>query len=160
MSTADSRALDAALSAYAAGLEAEMELLRQLAKLSAAQRAASGTADPDSLARFSDERTRLLNAIVTLEHELKPLRQQLAAGAPRAAHLPGFRDVAARHREAARLVTEIIAADQQTLAALREAEAARRFAAQTIEAGETTLAAYRRVVAPTPSTASIFDERG
>ncbi|HEY8535254.1 MAG TPA: hypothetical protein VIL25_02360, partial [Vicinamibacterales bacterium] len=66
MSTADSRALDAALSAYAAGLEAEMELLRQLAKLSAAQRAASGTADPDSLARFSDERTRLLNAIVTL----------------------------------------------------------------------------------------------
>ncbi len=160
MTTADSGALDAAISAYAAGLEAEMELLRQLAQLAATQRSTSGTADPPSLARFSDERTRLLNAIVTVEHELKPLRQQLAAAAPRAARLPAFRAVIARHREAARLVNEIIAADQHTLAALREAEAARRFAAQAIEAGETTLAAYRRVVAPPPSTAAIFDERG
>jgi hypothetical protein len=152
--------LAAVIGAYAAGLDAEMELLRQLASLSAAQRSISGTAEPDALARFSDERTRLLNAVVTLEHELKPLRHELAASAGRAARLPGFQAVVARHREAARLVNEIIAADQQTLAALRDAEAARRFAAQAIEAGETTLAAYRRVVAPPPSTAAIFDERG
>jgi hypothetical protein len=46
------------------------------------------------------------------------------------------------------------------MAALRDAEAARRFAAQAIDAGETTLAAYRRVVAPPPASAAIVDERG
>src|SRR5690606_24625884 len=85
--------LAAAISAYAAGLDAEMELLRQLAQLSSAQRSASGTAEPDALARFSDDRTRLLNAVVTLEHELKPLRQELAASADHAARLPGFQAV-------------------------------------------------------------------
>ena len=48
----------------------------------------------------------------------------------------------------------------QTMAALKEAEAARRFAAQTIDAGESTLAAYRRVIAPPPTSAAIVDERG
>jgi hypothetical protein len=43
---------------------------------------------------------------------------------------------------------------------LREAEIARRFAAQAIEAGENTLAAYRRVVAPPLASASLLNKRG
>ena len=153
-------AIERAVAAYAAGLDAEIELLQHLAALSAEQQGSSCATDLDALARYSDERHRLLAAIVTLEHELKPLRQQLAGSPKIAASIPGFHPVVARHRVAGRLVAGIIAADQQTLAALRDAEAARRFAAQAIEAGETTLAAYRRVVAPPPTSAAIVDERG
>jgi hypothetical protein len=46
------------------------------------------------------------------------------------------------------------------LAALRDAEQARRFAAQAVERGESTLAAYRRVVAPRQEGARIVNRRG
>lgn len=144
------------VAAYSAGLDAEIELLHQLAALSNT----STATDVASLDRFSEERTRLLSALVTLEHQIKPLRQQLTAARELAARLPGFERVVARHQEAGGLVSSIIAADHRTLGALRDAEAARRFAAQAIEAGETTLAAYRRVVAPPPPSAAILDDRG
>ena len=46
------------------------------------------------------------------------------------------------------------------MAALREAEVARREATQAIEAGETTLNAYRRVINPSLSVPSLVDRRG
>ena len=61
---------------------------------------------------------------------------------------------------AAALVSRIISADQETMAALREAEVARREATQAIEAGETTLNAYRRVINPSLSVPSLVDRRG
>ena len=46
------------------------------------------------------------------------------------------------------------------MAALRDAEAARRLASQALEAGEHTLAAYRRVVSPDFTVPSLVDKRG
>lgn len=45
----------------------------------------------------------------------------------------------------------ILGADEQTVRALRDANLARRAAAQVLEQGEATLAAYRRVVTPSSS---------
>jgi hypothetical protein len=46
------------------------------------------------------------------------------------------------------------------LQALRNAEHARRLAAQTLEQGESTLAAYRRVVTPALESATLVNRRG
>jgi hypothetical protein len=149
-----------ALTTYAAGLDAEMALLRQLEQVAARLREATASGDIDRLNHCTDERATLMRSLVSLEHELQPVRARLAMHHDAAALLSGFHAVAARHREAASLIAAILSADKQSLDSLREAEQARRFAAQAIEAGETTLAAYRRVVAPRPTSAAIVDERG
>jgi len=153
-------ALAQAIAAYAAGLDAELDLLGHLEALSARQREATSSGEVEALNRCSDERLQLTAALVALEQDLKPLRAQLADHSREAARLAGFPALVARHQEAARRVGAIVSTDQRTMAALRDAEAARRFAAQAIDAGETTLAAYRRVVAPPPASAAIVDERG
>ena len=148
------------IAAYEAGLDAELGLLRQLDALSVQQRDATAADDVEQLTRASDARDRLLTALVTVESDLQPLRQQLVRMRAEAARLPGFDILVAKHRDASQLTSRILTVDQGTVAALRAAETARRFAAQAIEAGETTLAAYRRVVAPPPASAAIVDERG
>lgn len=153
-------ALAHALAAYAAGLEAEIALLTQLDALSVTQHAASAETDIRALHALTDDRDRLLGHLVQVEHDLKPVRTTIATERARAARLPQFAAVARRHHEAAELVSRIIAADEQTLAGLHEAETARRFIAQAIEAGGQTLAAYRKVVTPTVSSAALIDRRG
>jgi len=157
---ASSDVLAQAITAYAAGLDAQLDLLGHLESLSTRQRDATSSGDLDALNRCSDERVQLTAALVALEQDLRPLRAQLADHSRQAARLPGFSALVARHQEAARRVAGIVSSDERTMAALREAEAARRFAAQTIDAGETTLAAYRRVLAPPPASAAIVDKRG
>jgi hypothetical protein len=158
--TSSLEVLAQAITAYAAGLDAELDLLGHLESLSARQRDATASGDVEALNACSDERLRLTSALVALEQDLKPLRGQLADHGRQAAQLPGFSALVVRHQEAARRVAGIVSSDERTMAALRDAEAARRFAAQTIDAGEATLAAYRRVVAPPPASAAIVDERG
>ena len=74
--------------------------------------------------------------------------------------MPGFAAVVECHRAAGALVSRIMASDEETAKALRDAEAARRFAAQTLDLGETTLSAYRRVVAPAPPGPAVVNQRG
>ena len=50
--------------------------------------------------------------------------------------------------------------DRDSVEALKEAEQARRVAAQSIEQGESTLAAYRRVVSPGLTPATLVNRRG
>ena len=50
--------------------------------------------------------------------------------------------------------------DQESLEALKEAERARRFVARALEQGESTLAAYRRVVSPTLTGATLVNRKG
>ena len=66
----------------------------------------------------------------------------------------------ALHREAATLVGSILTADQASLSALADAELARRTAVASLERGETTLAAYRRVLAPPVASATLLNRRG
>lgn len=148
------------LHAYAAGLETEMGLLRQIKRQAAAQREASTSGNYDELEATTDERDRLMAALVQVEAGISPIRQAIAGALAEAAALEEFAAVAERHRAAADLVAEILSCDEAARHALLEAEQARRFAAQTLEAGEQTLAAYRRVIAPSWHSPALVNKRG
>lgn len=152
--------LDTHLAAYATGLEAELAILRQIEGLSASQQQASGAQDIDRLHQVIDERDRLVAALVQIESQIKASRQILADHRTAASRLPGFTTVAALHRTAGAIVAGIVTTDRHTLGVLRDADAARRAASQAIEAGEHTLAAYRRVLSPSITGPSLVDRHG
>jgi hypothetical protein len=152
--------LRAIVTQYRAGLEAEMALLHQLEALAARQREASQSGQTSELPGLVDARERVMANLVAIEHELKPLRTSLAEHRAAIEALPGYDHLTEQHREAAALVESILSTDQQSMDALREAEEARRFAARAVEQGESTLAAYRRVVAPPLTGATLVNKRG
>ncbi len=145
---------------YRAGLDAEMHLLRQLAHVSERQQAVTCDGDFAAFNREADERDRLMQSLVTIEAGLRDIRQQLADHREQVARVRGFDEVVALHREAARLVNGILSTDKQSLSSLADAELARRSAVAGIERGETTLAAYRRVLAPHVASATLVNRRG
>jgi len=61
---------------------------------------------------------------------------------------------------AANLVASILETDKASMRALADAELARRAAMAGLETGETTLAAYRRVLSPPVGSASVLNLRG
>jgi hypothetical protein len=148
------------LGAYQSGLEAELAILRQLEQLSADQNRAMFEHDDARLRHVADERGRLMASLVHLESQIARSRQLLAEYRSIASTLPGFEAVAALHRTASAIVNAIIGSDRDTMLALRDAEAARRVASQAIEAGEHTLAAYRRVLSPAVTGPSLVDRHG
>jgi hypothetical protein len=152
--------LDATLASYGAGLEAELSLLRQLELLATRQHQASTSDDLELAARISDERARLMSGLLTVENEVRPLRPILAEHRLQAETLPAFSAVVALHRTASRLVNTILSADEETLAILKDASAARKAALQALESGEQTLTAYRRVIAPPMTSPALVDRRG
>jgi hypothetical protein len=145
---------------YRAGLEAEMSLLHQLETLAAQQREHTGRDDATGLASLIDLRDRVMASLVTVEHELKPVRSALAEHRSALEHLADYETLAQHHRDAAALVSSILATDHDSMDALREADEARRFASKSVEQGESTLAAYRRVVAPPLSNATLVNRKG
>jgi hypothetical protein len=145
---------------YRAGLDAQLMLLHRLQALAVEQRRVSQTGSVTEIHRAVDDRDRVLATLVTVEHELKTVRQHLHAGRDWLADLPAFHEIVERHKEAADLVADILAVDRDSLEALKEAELARRIAAQALEQGESTLAAYRRVVSPELTPATLVNRRG
>jgi len=148
------------LARYRAALEAELELLRHVQQLSADQQDATRRQDSERLHHIAGERTRLMDGLVLIEHDVRADRATLADHRLEAACLPGFAQVSTLHRTAAALVSQIAVTDQDTMAALQEAEVARRAATQAVETGETTLNAYRRVIAPSAHGPALVDRRG
>ena len=147
------------LAEYRAGLDAELALLRQLDALSARHAAAVASGNIGSLRDVHNARDGVMRNLVSVEHELVPLRAAIAAARGEMAHLRDFQHVVELHAEAAAMVNRIIASDQQSMTALEEAEMARRSAAMAMEKGETTLQAYRRVITP-PVNSSLVNRRG
>ena len=145
---------------YRAGLEAELTLLHRLESLAAQQRETSQQGDLDALGALSDQRDAVMAGLVRIEHELKPVRNMLLQHRDDLDNIAEFDEVAALHHSAAELIERIVSDDRTSLEALKQAEQARRFAAQAIEQGESTLAAYRRVVAPAPTGASLVNRKG
>jgi hypothetical protein len=145
---------------YRAGLEAEMALLHQLESIAAEQREASQQGDFEALSVASDRRDRVMAGLVRIEHELKPVRSLLHEHRRSLEALQAFRDVKALHKAAAALIERVVNDDRNSLDALKQAERARRFAAQALEQGESTLAAYRRVVSPQLPGASLLNRKG
>jgi hypothetical protein len=152
--------LDHVLREYKAGLEAEMVLLHRIERLDSSRHDATSRAGVLELAALADERTHVMASLVSVEHTLKPLREILAEARPALQRVPAFEEVAALHRVAGDLVARILASDSRSLQALKDAEHARRFAADAMEKGESTLAAYRRIVAPPLEGSRIVNRRG
>lgn len=153
-------ALVDALAQYRAGLDAEIALLEQLALVAARQCAVTARRDFEQLGVEGDERDRLTHALVTVEQGLQPIRARLGAARDRTAALHGYSDVVALRQRAAALVARILATDEESMQSLADAELARRAAVASLEQGETTLAAYRRVLTPSLAHASLLDRRG
>ncbi len=148
------------LAQYRAGIDAELLLLRKLMDLAERQHAV--TAAPDLLAfdHVADQRDDLMANLLTIEEGLRHVRQTLAAHREVASRLSGYEEVTERHRQAGALVNQILQIDQKSLASLADADLARRSAIASLERGEATLAAYRRVLAPPAATAKLVDRRG
>lgn len=158
MTAADAAPL---LTQYRAALEAQISMLRHLLELSARQRDRVHARNPtDLLNGIVDERERVMAALVSLESEIMPVRHTLAAAREQLAHLTEFRELVELHRQAVQLVEEVVRTDDQSRLALREAELARRAAAESLERSESTLAAYRRVVMPSVAAATLLNRKG
>jgi hypothetical protein len=145
---------------YSAGIEAELNLLRQLAEIAKRQREATDAGNLAALGDAADSRDEIMRSLVTIEEGLRDVRQTLTDHRDVASGIEGFEEVAARHREAAHLVTLILSTDRKSLSALADAELARRSTVIGLERGETTLAAYRRVLAPPVASAALLNRRG
>jgi hypothetical protein len=151
---------DEPLARYAEGLTHQCELLERLRGVAARQQCATVGNDTPALVAALDERAMLAEALSQLEAALAPLRQALARSAPALAGHPPFEATRALHRDAERLVGDILACDAVTRETLQRASQGRREAAHAIDTGEATLAAYRRVLAPEQAPAGIVDRRG
>jgi hypothetical protein len=145
---------------YRAGLDAEMKLLHRLEQLAAQQREATEEGDFDALTIVTDSRDRVMAGLVQIEHELKPIRSVLLKNRRVLDASQEFQSVAALHRTAAGLIEKIVTEDRSSLDGLKQAEQSRRLAAQSLETGESTLDAYRRVVSPTLPGAALVNRKG
>ena len=152
--------LEPLVTEYRAGLEAEMQILRRLDVLAAEQRDITRAGQLGRLSPIVDERDRLVAALVAIEHGLKPMRLQLAEARAQLGRLLQFREVIALHRQAEALATAILTADSHSAEALKDAEIARHAAAQALARGESTLAAYRRVITPDRASPALVNRRG
>ena len=149
------------LSQYRAALEAQIAMLEHLRELATRERdRAHSQQASDRLLDVMDERDRVMTTLVALESEIMPVRHRLADARERLTHLSEYRDVVELHRKALVLVEEVVRTDDQSRSALREAELARRSAAETLERSESTLAAYRRVVMPAVASATLLNRKG
>jgi hypothetical protein len=154
------QALASALTEYRSGLERELGLLGELLSLATRQHDRLQAGDLLALPALAEGRARIMEALAAIEGRVRPVREFIAQRLDDARRLPGFDALVRLHREAEDLVTAIQARDRAILQDLETAGVARREAAQALEAGEATLAAYRKVLAPTPGSAAIVDRHG
>jgi hypothetical protein len=145
---------------YRAGLEAEIALLQRLAALAERERDVTASGSLVALNEISDARDGVMASLVAVEAQLTSVRRILVSTRERLAGSEAFEELTALHKEASSLANAIMAADAHSMASLREAELARRFAQESIDQGESTLAAYRRVVNPPLANATLVNRRG
>jgi hypothetical protein len=143
---------------YRAGLEAQLALLGQLEALAGRQRETTEARDFERFGTVSDERDRLTRSLVTIEQGVARVRSRLAVSS--GVRIDTIQDVIVLRRTAAEMINRILAADKESLKALSDAEMARRAAVASLERGETTLAAYRKVLAPPVASATLVNRRG
>jgi hypothetical protein len=153
------RDLAALLEDYRAGLSAEIAVLHKLDAIARQQQSASVAGDIAALEQIADARDALMAGLVTIESQIRPVREVLSAARAEARRLPLYDEATALHQEAMSLVATILRNDAESVDALAQAEIVRREAVRAVERGETTLAAYRRAMAVSPG-ATLVDRRG
>ena len=152
--------LELRLDEFRRGLETELALLRQLQAVAAGQREVSEARDFDRFQLLSDERDRLTRSLLAIEHSLADARASLVEWRDQASGIPVYGTILALRQASSTLVSEILESDRKAMRVLADAEVARRAALSSLERGENTLAAYRRVLAPPVSNAGLVDSRG
>jgi hypothetical protein len=150
----------AAVADYARGLDSELAVLNRLDASSRVQLEATRSQDLIEVVRVSAEREETMRALNDIEKGLAPVRAQIGRHLELARASTGFPALSAAHRRAEALITTIVARDHETIVLLKDTDCARRLAAHAIETGEATLAAYRKVIAPTLSSAGLVSRRG
>ena len=148
------------LADYRTGLDAELQVLSALEDTAIRQRALPHRASAEELSTLADIRQQQLSALSGLEQQLLPLRERINAHLDAVRHLPGFAGIADRHRRMQDLIASITRLDDESLEVLRQADQERRAAAQSLETGEATLAAYRRLLQQPQPSAGLFTQRG
>jgi hypothetical protein len=149
-----------ALEQYRSGLDTAVSLLRQLKNVAGRQREGTASRNFERLAAEADARDELTHALVAIEPSLRQVKAILAKEPTAVSRLPGYAEVAALKQTASDLVAEILKTDEESMHALADAELARRAAVASLECGEATLAAYRRVLNPPLAGASLLNLRG
>lgn len=152
--------LDADLAGYARALATVLDILERLADVARGGRDAANRNDSDRLAEVSRERGGIAAEITALQPVLEAARLRIVEHVALARESARFSEVESLHRQGERLLDAILALDRDTLSSLDVAGRHRRDVALALEAGEATLAAYRRVVAPPPLSAGLVDQRG
>lgn len=145
---------------YRAALEAELALLDQLRRIAEEQRLATTAGDLSRFSRVADERDALMRNLVAIEEGLRNVRASIGKSPDDLLHDPLFAALAERHRDAAQTIADILSIDRASMSALADADLARRSALASLERGESTLAAYRRVLAPPPEHARLVNRIG
>lgn len=148
------------LAQYRVGLKAQIELLRQLEAAASRQRTVSESRDFDQLAVESEWRDSLTQSLVEIEQGLAAGLRAIGASGQAVATLEGLSEVVSLRHTAANLIARILATDRLSMQSLANAELAHRSALASLERGETTLAAYRKILTPPASSAAFFDRRG
>jgi hypothetical protein len=149
-----------ALEEFRKGLETELVLLRQLQIVATQQREVSAARDFDKFKIVSDERDRLMRSLLAIEDGLAGDRELLTRQRDRASVLPVYGTILALRQASSDLVNEILTIDRAAMQVLADADVARRAALASLERGESTLAAYRRVLAPPVKNAGLVNTRG
>jgi hypothetical protein len=155
----DKAQLATVIDQYAAGLEAEIVILRRIEGAAARQREASAAGDLTAFHHFTDERDSLMASLVNVESQVKELRRTLSECRKEVQILQRYRDAVELHQQAMALVEQILKTDGESTEALAQAELVRRDTARALEQGETTLSAYRRVMTAKGGGA-LVDRRG
>lgn len=151
---------EAVLDHYCESFRAIVELLTSLLDCAERQEAAAHAGDFDTLERVTARRRDIMHAIASADGALQATRAQFASDASPLPLHPRFADVQELHSRARSLVTEIGARDEHVQAALARARDRAGADAHQLEVGGTSLAAYRRIVAPPPDSAELVDRRG
>ena len=152
--------LELTLEEFRKGLETELALLRQLQAVALQQRESSTARDFDRFKVGGDERDRLTRSLLAIEQGMAEQREMLAAFRDDAQGIPVYGSILALRQASTDLVNDILGCDREAMKVLADAEMARRAAMASLERGETTLAAYRKVLAPPVSNAGLVDRRG
>jgi hypothetical protein len=151
--------LAAHLEQYRLGLDAELVLLRRLQEVALRQRAVTEEHDLAALERAADEREWLMAGLVSIEEKTKSVRERLGEAREEVRRLPAMLEVAQLYKTVTEIIAEILETDRDSIRTLEHVVTTRRLAAQVVEQGASTLAAYGRLVMPPPA-ATLVNRRG
>ena len=145
---------------YCLAFRPVLDLLASLLDCATSQEAAALAADFEALAAATERRSEAMRALEAADAPLRAAREVIARSADGLHADPLLAQIETLHRQARDFVAAVSQRDARTQSALQRLSDEARTSAQQLEVGGTTLAAYRRIVAPPLQSAELVDRRG